>query len=75
MSEMISGSPMWLSWPLMMLVYAALIIVPFWFIFRKAGYSQWLSVLMIVPIINLGMLYFLTFSDWSKVREREIKQG
>ena len=75
MSGMISGSPMWLSWPLMMLVYAALIIVPFWFIFRKAGYSQWLSVLMIVPIINLGMLYFLAFSDWPKVRERETKQG
>ena len=56
-----------------MLVFAALIIVPFWFIFRKAGYSQWLGLLMVVPIVNLVMLYFLAFSDWPRLRERETK--
>lgn len=75
MSEMMSGTSMWPFGPLMMLVFAALIIVPFWFIFRKAGYSQWLGVLMVVPIVNLVMLYFLAFSDWPRLRERETKQG
>jgi len=75
MSEMMSGTSMWPFGPLLMLVFAALIIVPFWFIFRKAGYSQWLGVLMVVPIVNLVMLYFLAFSDWPRLRERETKQG
>ena len=75
MSEMMPGTSMWPFGPLMMLVFAALIIVPFWFIFRKAGYSQWLGVLMVVPIVNLVMLYFLAFSDWPRLREGETKQG
>lgn len=50
--------------PLMMLVMAAVVIVPFWFIFSKAGYSKWLSLLMVVPIVNLVLLYFLAFSQW-----------
>ena len=74
MSEMMSGTPMWPFGPLMMLVFAALIIVPFWFIFTKAGYSQWWGLLMAVPIVNLVMLYFLAFSDWPRLRERETKQ-
>ena len=77
MSGTMPGTPMhpWPFGPLMMLVFAALIIVPFWFIFKKAGYSQWLSLLMVVPIVNVVMLYFLAFSDWPRLREREIKQG
>ena len=75
MNEMLHGGSMWSFGPLMMLVSAALIIVPFWFIFKKAGYSQWLGVLMVVPIVNFLMLYFLAFSDWPRLRERETKQG
>jgi len=67
MNEMISG--MWPLGPLTMLVFAALIIVPFWFIFKKAGYPQWLGLLMVVPMVNLVMLYILAFSDWPSLRE------
>jgi hypothetical protein len=55
---------MWPFGPLMMLLFAALIILPFCLIFKKAGYSQWLGLLMILPIINLVLLYFLAFSTW-----------
>lgn len=75
MSGMMSGAAMWPFGPLMMLVFAALIIVPFWFIFKKAGYPQWLGLLIVVPIVNLAMLYFLAFSDWPRLRERGPKQG
>ncbi len=61
---------MWPFGPLMMLVFAVLIILPFSFIFRKAGYSQWLGLLMIVPIVNLILLYFLAFSEWPTSRAR-----
>ncbi len=51
------------------LIIAVLIILPFWFIFSKAGYSKWLSLLMMVPIVNIAMLYFLAFSTWPSQRE------
>ena len=50
--------------PFMMLVFAAIIIIPFWIIFTKAGHTKWLSLLMVVPIVNVLMLYFLAFSSW-----------
>ncbi len=49
---------------IMCLIIVVLIILPFWFIFSKAGYSKWLSLLMVVPIVNIVMLYFLAFSTW-----------
>lgn len=62
MMEMMNGMSMWPFGPLMMLVFAALVIVPFWLIFAKAGFSGWLSLLMIVPIANIVMLYVFAFS-------------
>lgn len=41
------------------LIIAAVIVIPFCSIFSKAGYSKWLSLLMVIPIINIIMLYFL----------------
>lgn len=73
MSEMMSGTSMWSFGPLMMLIFAALVVIPFWTIFRKAGYSPWLGLLMVVPIVNLVMLYFLAFSRWPTVQDRATK--
>ncbi len=66
MSDAMRDMPMqmWVSGPIMMLIFAALIVIPFWFIFTKAGYSKWLSLLMLVPIVNVIMLYFFAFSTW-----------
>jgi hypothetical protein len=63
MNEMMSGMPMG-GGPLMLLVFIALIVVPFWFIFKKTGYSPWLSLLMVVPLLNIVLLFFLAFSQW-----------
>ena len=56
--------------PLHLLVLAAVIIVPFWQLFSKAGYSGWFSVLMVLPLINLIALYVLAFSDWPSLRTK-----
>jgi hypothetical protein len=64
MSETMPGTGMWPFGPLMMLGIAAIIILPFWLIFSKAGYSKWLSLLMVVPLVNVILLYFLAFSRW-----------
>lgn len=47
-----------------LLIWIVVIIVPFWKIFSKAGFSGWLSLLMLLPLVNLIMLYFLAFARW-----------
>ena len=71
MQDMMGDMPMYMG-PfglVMWLIFAGLIILPFWFIFSKAGYSKWLSLLMVVPIVNIVMLYVLAFSTWPSQHE------
>ncbi len=70
MIEMMSGTPMGSFGLVMMLIFAVLIILPFGFIFSKAGFPRWLSLLMVVPIVNLIMLYVFAFSDWPSMRKK-----
>ena len=56
--------------PLHLLILAAVIIVPFWQLFSKAGYSGWFSLLMVLPLINLIALYVLAFSGWPALRAK-----
>lgn len=72
MQESMMGNGFWLFGPFMMLAMAIVVILPFWFIFSKAGHSKWLSLLMVVPLVNLILLYFLAFSQWP--RESNIHQ-
>jgi ABC-type transport system involved in cytochrome c biogenesis permease subunit len=50
--------------PLLMIIGLAIIIIPFWFICKKAGFSPWLSLLNIVPFGTLILVYILAFADW-----------
>ena len=50
--------------PFFILIGLALVIVPFWFILKKAGFSPWLSLLNAIPAGNLILLYVLAFSQW-----------
>jgi len=46
-----------------------LTVVPYWFIFRKAGYHPALSLLMIIPFVKLFMKFFLAFADWPSLKK------
>jgi len=48
-------------------VLLAIVIVPFWFILKKAGFSPWLSLLNIVPLGTLILLYVLAFAEWKVI--------
>jgi len=48
---------------LFVVVFFAMI-PPYWMIFKKAGFSPWLSLLMYVPLVNIIVLYVVGFSDW-----------
>ena len=41
------------------LLLSAIIIFPFWKIFQKAGFSKWLSILTVIPIVDLAVLYYV----------------
>jgi hypothetical protein len=40
---------------------------PFWVILKKAGFTPWLSLLMLIPVVNLVALYIVAFSRWKAV--------
>lgn len=50
--------------PIFYVVFMAIIILPFWFICKKAGFSPWLSLLNIIPLGTLILLYILAFAEW-----------
>jgi hypothetical protein len=49
---------------LWMLIMAAIVVIPFWRICSKAGFPGWLSLLMLIPLVNIAFLYFLAFAQW-----------
>ena len=50
---------------LLFLIFLPLLILPYWKIFSKAGFSGALSLLMVVPLVNLAVLYYVAFSKWT----------
>jgi hypothetical protein len=46
------------------LLLSAIIIFPFWKIFRKAGLPAWLSLLTVIPIVDLAVLYYVGLAKW-----------
>src|SRR5262249_25121331 len=39
-------------------------------ILHKAGYSGWWTLLMLIPIVNVVMIWVFAFSDWPALRAR-----
>ena len=52
------------GWPLM----AAIAVIPFWRICTRVGHSPWLSLLILIPMVNLIFLYILAFGEWPELR-------
>ncbi|MGA2633784.1 MAG: hypothetical protein ABSF16_06075 [Terracidiphilus sp.] len=54
--------------PLIILVALIIVMVPFWFILKKAGFSPWLALVCLIPSLGvLVLLYVLAFSEWKVV--------
>jgi hypothetical protein len=56
------------------LILIVIMLIPYWFIWKKAGFAPWLSLLMLIPMLNLIMLYVLAFSDWKVVPVAQLQQ-
>lgn len=46
-----------------------IVVLPFWKISSKAGYSGALSLLMLIPVVNVLFPFFLGFAEWPIERE------
>ena len=61
---------MWII-PIMLVFYlitVAVVMIPCWFVLKKAGFSPWLSLLCILPSLGtLVLLYVLAFAQWKVV--------
>jgi hypothetical protein len=49
-------------------VYGGTIVVPFWKIYSKAGFSGWSSLVMVIPFVNIIGLFHLAFADWPSLK-------
>lgn len=49
---------------ILVLIVVALFLYPWSRIFRKAGYTPWLCLLFIVPVVNLITLWWFAFARW-----------
>jgi uncharacterized membrane protein YhaH (DUF805 family) len=51
--------------PFLILIGIAAVMVPCWFILKKAGFTPWLALLCLIPSVGtLVLLYVLAFSEW-----------
>jgi hypothetical protein len=53
--------------PLVILIGSLIVIIPYWMIFKKAGFPAFLGILMVVPLVNIVLLYVLAFSQWKVI--------
>lgn len=44
--------------------FGIIFILPSWKILTKAGFSGWLSFIIIIPIINFLFLIYFAFTKW-----------
>lgn len=64
------GEAMGIGRVLFFVVWAIVLVIPFWRISTKAGFSGWLSLLMVIPLVNLVYVYFLAFARWPSLERR-----
>ena len=48
------------------LIVLILVIVPLWRICTRAGFSGWWSLLVMVPLLNLIMLWVFAYAKWPR---------
>ena len=54
--------------PIIILISIAIVMIPSWFILKKAGFTPWLCLLCLIPTLGvLVLLYVLAFAEWKVV--------
>ena len=56
-------------------ILTMIIVLPFWFICKKAGLSPWLSLMAIIPMGALLLPFLLAFMDWPALKRDAQSSG
>jgi hypothetical protein len=52
-------------WSLLIIIFGVIIpLLIFGPIAKKAGYSRWWALIMLVPVVNLIMIWVFSFAKW-----------
>jgi hypothetical protein len=57
------------GWGSTWLILTIIVVIPFWRICQRVGHSPWLSLLILLPLINLIFIYYLAFATWPSERK------
>lgn len=68
---MAAMAPYLATFGLVMLAVCIFMIFCYWKIFSKAGYSGALSLLMLVPLVNLIVFIWFAFAQWPVLKGQE----
>ena len=63
------------GWGSSWLVVAVVAVIPFWRICTRVGFSPWLSLLILLPLVNLVFIYVLAFAEWPSQRRASAGTG
>jgi hypothetical protein len=47
-----------------LIIGAVVVVIPFWRLFPRMGYPSYYALAMLLPFINIGLLYYVAFLDW-----------
>jgi hypothetical protein len=47
------------------------LLFPYWQIFKKAGFPPTLCLLMLIPVVNIVMIYYLAFAEWPALKQEQ----
>jgi hypothetical protein len=61
---------MWAGHWFWILMFAIVVVITVWRICQRTGYPGWLGILILIPIANPVLLYFITFSSWTADKMR-----
>ena len=53
------------------LILAIIVVLPFWRIFKRAGYPGPIGLLAIIPFAGIVLLYVLAFAPWPNLKKDE----
>jgi CDP-diglyceride synthetase len=49
---------------IIVVVVSIVCMLPWFFIYKKAGYHPAMGCLMFIPLVNLVMMFILAFTEW-----------
>ena len=75
----IPDSPIGLAEIILLLIagvgIAIFFVLPFWYICKKAGFSPWLSLIVLLPFGLIILPFIMAFRPWKNQSDNKAEQG